>query len=427
MVFLQRVLQGRHVPKEVSIHTTFHPIYGNHIVSLNILSECDKLTLALTEVFTERRAVLPPKAQQKLDNLLAELANIKASLVDIDENVTPLTSINTDEQVLADARSSWESLPAGAVRGDSLKALVNNSSLALKFLSKGSVDVYELYKFSNTDVELAKQLGPDFKALESIWADWRYNAKTNRDNHFIWIKERGELAKDSEDKPYLRPNKFFKNFARLVDSIYDPNHTKELQFGRKDGHRKLTLDADWKEFTWEDFDKKYYLTNRQVRLMLGRPINMDRFDFVSGGWFEAYVQYQFSDRLDRLGIPHEVFARLKYKTALNDATEGVDTRREGGHFSGEIDVVIATSEKILFVECKSGKFSMEDAQRVIKRKNVIEAALRVTGTNSLQVDFLVVHAPKSDSPESIDFVTSHGVRLLNPGEVYQYTLSHFQN
>jgi Domain of unknown function (DUF1887) len=397
-------------------------------MAIDLLTQCDQLIESISLVYSDRKSSLPAKAQEKFSKVIDQLQLAKTKLEDINENVMQLTALNTEAQNLADARSIWKSMPSGLIRGEPLKELVNKSSLALKFLREGYIDVVELGKFSDSEMKLAQQLGPNFPAFEAVWADWRYNIFSNPDNHFLWLRERGEtVLDDAEQIVAVKPNKFFPKFAKLLEPIYGSYLSKELQGCNRNGRQKSAENSDWSPLTWESYEKESWKTNRQVRLLLGKPTNNEFLNFVKGGWFEAYVQYQFSDMLDRLNVPHEVFTRLKYKTTLNQDTEGVDVRREGGHFAGEIDVVVSTHEKILFVECKSGKFNMEDAQKVVRRKNVINAALKSTNATSMQVEFLLVHAPRIESDDVIKYVTDYGVTVLNPGDVYQFAKMHFQS
>lgn len=397
-------------------------------MSIDLVSRCEHLIESISTIYFERKNSLPVKAQEKFTDVINQLQLAKVKLVDINENVMTLTLPNSEAQNLEDARSIWNAMPSGFIRGAPLKELVNKSSLALKFLREGYVDVTELGKFSDSEMKLAQQLGPNFPAFEAVWADWRFNIFSSPDNHFLWLRERGETILDDAGQILaVKPNKFFPRFAKLLEPIYGPYLSKDLQGCNRNGAKKSYDVNEWTPLSWESYEKESWKTNRQVRLFLGKPTNNDFLNFVLGGWFEAYVQYQFSDMLDRLNVPHEAFTRLKYKTTLNQDTEGVDVRREGGHFSGEIDVVVSTHEKILFVECKSGNLSIEDAQKVVRRKNVINAALKSTNATSMQVDFLLVHAPRIESSDVTKYLFDSGVTVLNPGDVIQFAKNHFQN
>jgi hypothetical protein len=119
--------------------------------------------------------------------------------------------------------------------------------------------------------------------------------------------------------------------------------------------------------------------------------------------------------LQRLELPHEIVTRLKYSTV-----------REGkGRFEGELDVLISTDDKLVLVECKSGKFSIEDARRMLERKEVIEAALLEAQATSMKLDFLLVHAPLSESPDARKLVEQAGIHVLGPVDVLSFAKNHF--
>ena len=74
----------------------------------------------------------------------------------------------------------------------------------------------------------------------------------------------------------------------------------------------------------------------------------------------------------------------------------------------------------------SGKFTIEDARRTLERKTVIEDALLDAQATSMKLDFLLVHAPRSESPDARQLVEGAGIHVLGPVEVLSFAKNHFQ-
>lgn len=389
----------------------------------NLISECTSLATELERIYELGSGTLPKNAQAKFQLARDFLAQTNAALLDISDNVRDLTAIEVHSKAMLLASETWACLPDGRVTGEPLKQLFKQSSQALKFLHQGRVDATEAYKFSEEELSFAKELGQDFLGYEPIWSDWRFNisARDRDERHYLWINERGERMEHPDGKHYVIPNLFLKKFAKLLErrGVYAGASIAEPQICRVQGRRKVTDNEAWMPIKngWEGFEKEYYLSTTQARVLLGEPVNKAMFQFVLGGWFEAYVQYLFSDMLERLEKPHEIVTKLKYNAVL----EGQ------GAFNGELDVLISTEDKLVVVECKSGKLTADDAKRVLVRKKVIEQALSSVQATSMKIDFLLIHAPRSDSPDARKIVEDGGVQVMDPVEVLSFAKNHFLN
>lgn len=387
----------------------------------NLLSECSDIASELERIFELQSGTLPKNAQAKFHLAKELLAQTSAALVDISENVRDLTAIEVHSRAIIKASELWASMPPGRVTGSRLEQLFKQSSQALKFLHRGRIDGIEAYKFSEDEINFAKELGQEFNGYEPIWTDWRFNvAARDRDQrHYLWINERGEKFETPDGQSYVVPNQYLKKFAKLLErhGLYGSQSIDEPQICRQFGKKKITDNEAWQVIRngWVGFETKHYLQTAQARVLLGDPLNQPKFQFVLGGWFEAYVQYLFSDMLERLEKPHEIVTRLKYEAVLEGR----------GRFKGELDVLISTEDKLVIVECKSGKLSVDDAHRVLVRKQVIEEALRSAQSTAMQIDFLLVHAPRSESPEARELIEKAGVHVLGPVEVLSFAKNHF--
>ncbi len=389
---------------------------------LNLIAECQRIRAELDRVYAAQSGTLPKNAQAKFQLALDLLGQADVALADISENVRDLTAIEFNSQALLRASEAWASVPDGPVKGTPLEMLFKQSSQALKYLHRGRIDAISSYKFSSDELAFARELGQDFNGYEPIWADWRFNvtAKDRDARHYLWINERGEKQKTADGRDVVAPNRFLKRFAKLLQrwGLYSAPSIDEPQMCKAFGRKKITEPEAWAPIKngWEGFEKENFLTTAQCRVLLGDPLNPALFQFVLGGWFEAYVQYLFSDMLQRLELPHEIVTRLKYSTV----------RETKGRSEGELDVLISTDDKLVVVECKSGKFTIEDARRTLERKTVIEDALLDAQATSMKLDFLLVHAPRSESPDARQLVEGAGIHVLGPVEVLSFAKNHFQ-
>ncbi len=406
---------------------------------MNILHEIDQCKEALAKA-KDQNAKLPEKALSKFtlaENLLIDCLRV---LNEINENILDLTSLDDVSVKLEKAHEFWESLPNGRIREEHLKMLVERSALSLQRLRAGGIDIIETYKFSDDEMRLASDLGPNFEALEKVWADWRWNALKNQKNHLLWTPTRGQLDNDE-----FKVNPWFKKFYNIIYRVYteNPNHEIRQLKDRKAAQSKLAElkisnpDLNFKDLVefpelwermqdgWKSYSNPNFRNPNAVKIDLGKPINTVLFNFLQGDWFEAYVAHQFSDQLQRVDIPHETYMRVKYETVLNSSSNGVNTKQLGGHFSGEIDVIVATDEKIVCIECKSGRLKLEDADRAVHRRDVIQGALKEVGLDPSMTLFAIVHAPRNENDEVPKFLEEKGMRVLGPADVSKFARSTF--
>jgi hypothetical protein len=399
-------------------------------IKMNLLQTIQDCLSSIEAVKNKNSSRLPPKAIRNFDLAEGFLLRAMHYLREINDNAVELTSIDDDSGSSLKARCYFSELPSGKITSTELKTLIDLSCFSLQRLREGGVDVSEINKFSDQQMDLARRIGPDFSAMEKIWADWKFNSHNNK-NHLIWIPKRGATEEGGE----FIPNKWFKSFYNLIRPIYsDEIHPVLILHDYRKGRSKLDeiKSQNWKDLTryselwqplkdgWRGFDNPKNRLNNQVMVQLGAPNDPAMFQFLTGGWFEAYVAHQFEDHLSRVNIPNETYTRVKYKTVLHSSVDGIDTTKLGGHFQGEIDVIVATQNKIVCIECKSGKLNPEITKRTIQRRDVIRGVLNEVGLDSNMAQFVLVHAQNFADNQVISSLRENQIITLSPADVGQF-------
>lgn len=403
---------------------------------MNLISETEKLLTILNESVILNNSSMAVKAKMKICDAKTHLQQCIDVLKDINENVVSLSEIDQTESKIGSAMAFRSQLDSGYIKDNDLNDLVELSPF-LNRLFQGGISFEEMYIFSPEYLKLASLLGPNFKALERIWADWRFNCL--KANHFIWMSHRGHYNSQREE---IEPNVWFKKFYEIIRPIYDKETEHKILMisdlrkslehlslihSEKNPKKMVDFPEFWEPMKegWKSFSNPKYRANNQVMIQLGKVVDHQLKEFINGGWFEAYVAFQFEDHLKRIRKPHEVYTRVKIKMALHKSVENVKVEKIGGLLSREIDVLAATDDKFAFVECKAGKLTQDEAEKALLRRDIIRAVLSEVGADPKMAVFALVHAPKVES-EAVDaFLQENGMPVLAPHEVAHFARNFF--
>lgn len=389
-------------------------------MQVNFLDQLDGLRKDF-DTFCDENRGLAVKVQEKFLQAKEHLANASRVFQDINDNVISLVDVDLNGVDMERTASLMEEAPAGELRGETLKAIAEESSLALNMLYRGRVDVTSMYKFPQEQVAAARELGQQFRKFEKYWAQLRYRL-VERMRPQLLLPRRGDIKPGSNDKKIIEPMLDAKVFCdQLVKhKIFKeaiPQLAIKLPFEKK-LFEAAEDDSLWKDYErgWSGFTYQYFLYTGPSRILLNEPVSVEATKFIEGAWFEAFVQYLFEDQLRRLRKPYEVFTQLKYTTDL--VGEGI--------FKGELDVLVSTEDKIVIVECKSGKLRKSESDRILQRKKVITEALKIAHAQDKQLDFILVHAPRDpESQEIIDELAANDVQAFDPPGVIGFIREHF--
>lgn len=386
----------------------------------NLIEQLDSLRKDF-DTFCAGQRGLAPKVHEKLALAKEYLTNASGVFQDINDNIISLVDVELNGTDLEKTASLMEAAPSGELKGNDLKAIVEESSLALNMLYRGRIDITSMYKFPPEQVIAARELGQQFRKFEKYWAQLRYRL-VERIRPLLVVPRRGDIKVVANDKKIIEPILEAKIFSdqlikhRLFKES-SPQLAIKLPF-EKNLSEAVEDDSLWKDYErgWAGFTYQYFLYNGPSRILLNEPTSKEAMEFIKGAWFEAFVQYLFEDQLRRLRKPYEVFTQLKYTTDL--VGEGI--------FRGELDVLVSTDEKIVIVECKSGKLRKSESDKILQRKNIITEALKIAHAQDKQIDFILVHAPRDpESQEIIDELAANGVQSFDPPGVIGFIREHF--
>jgi hypothetical protein len=381
-----------------------------------------------------------PRIHDEFKTVDGHLQAALAMLQRISDEVFDLTEISTESEEVRNAAALYKTLPPGAITGEPLKALyaTPKGSQALNALFQGGLDITSISKFTPQQMAFAQTLGENFFSYKQAWTWWRY-ARSNR-THMLYTYKRGDKKifpsfKEGENpRSGCNVDKRIHEFARVLKQYgaYEGSRPQMLKSALKAqslkpavkgaGHNNLELksitdDSLWEDFKggWEGFNNDAFGYLGHVRVVLDKPGPNELLDFVNGYWFEAYVQHLFTNTLMRTGKPHEIFTQLKYEVALTGK----------GRPRGELDVLVATDDKLVVVECKSGKFEQADADRVLQRKQDIQEAARQQ-LQGREMTFVLVQSPRGPDPlDILGNLAGEGIVVLEPETVIQFAKQHF--
>jgi hypothetical protein len=381
-----------------------------------------------------------PRIHEEFKTVDGHLQSALAMLQRINDEVFDLTDISTESEEVRNAAALYNTLPTGLINGEPLKALYSTpkGSQALNALFQGGLDITSVSKFTPQQMTFAQQLGENFFKYKQAWTWWRY-ARSNR-THMLYTHKRGEKKifpsfKEGENpRSGCSVDKRIHEFARALKQhgAYEGSRPQMLKPAIKAQslkssvkgavHANLDLkyiadDTLWEDFKggWDGFNNDAFGYLGHVRVVLDKPGANELLDFVNGYWFEAYVQHLFTNTLMRTGKPHEIFTQLKYEVALTGK----------GRRSGELDVLVATDDKLVVVECKSGKFEQADADRVLQRKEDIQEAARQQ-LQGREMTFVLVQSPRGPDPHDIlGNLEAEGIVVLEPEKLIGFAKQHF--
>jgi Domain of unknown function (DUF1887) len=351
----------------------------------------------------------------------------------INDEVFDLTEISTESEEVRSGAAQYNALPSGLVTGDTLKALyaTPKGSQALNALFQGGLDILSLGKFNPQQMTFAQKLGENFLSYKHAWAWWRHARSKNNKLHMLYSHKRGDkkifpsFNEGENPRSGCTVDKRIFEFARVLkqNGAYENSRPQMLKASAKGlgyaplDFKQIADDTLWEDFKggWDGFKNDAFGYLGHVRVLLDKPGPNEILDFVNGFWFEAYVQHLFADTLIRTGKPHEIFTQLKYDVALTGK----------GRHPGELDVLVATDDKLVVVECKSGKFEQADADRVLQRKAEIQEAAR-QHLQGREMTFILVQSPRGNDPTGLlENLEAEGIVVLEPETVIGFTRQHF--
>jgi hypothetical protein len=294
-----------------------------------------------------------------------------------------LTAYEFADNRCNEARTWWDTLPAGRLEPCQIDELIKGRSATLARLYRASIDFKSITKIGEAELAFAREIGDEFRIYKKVWARLK------------------SLLVDG--RPYRLHNE---GQARAVIGLVHLllRHgllTKaEAQIRRGGDTRVAELAAVAPEMRRAPLAA-------DDRVYLRYEVDRRRQTLLTGGWFEAYSYYVFHNMLTRFSADFEIYSRVQYEA--NIAAKALSR--------GEIDLLVSLPDQIIMVECKSADLTAEDANRVIQKTRFLREVFAAMGVRETLFMLVCIPAESEDAQASLDRIGADGIEVVEPQDI----------
>lgn len=339
------------------------------------LAEARDAVAALAERKEVGKAIRP-----ELKEIVERIEEIRARVSEIEDLYAIDFGSDVDGKI-AEARRLWEAAPEGRLRGQELLPIRRASPLLSTLFLKG-IDLQQAMKFSQEERELAQWIGTRFDGMSDLLRAFRREKRN---------------PKDATEWSAIVP----------MRKSLKPALLELEKKGIINGRRILCRNAKSK---WMPFQLKWLRDEPETDLLLVyEKIDAARLHFLKGEWLNCYVYEIIDDQLRRHEAAYELYTDVSYR-APPDVIRAVS----------EFDVIGRFRDKVVCVECKSGRLEAErgDFDDLIQRAEGIRTVLSSMGTAETHFMFFVVYDPSANPEEEMQRrLQPASIRPLRPTEV----------
>jgi hypothetical protein len=334
---------------------------------MNLIEAGEKVRLLLTELMqseaVQNLAATPKmaleKVSEKLDSLMTDLETINQNYLD-------LRRTTEETKHLQENLVYWENLAPGRIRSRTPEFLeLKQNSATITELFRAAIDIEQVIKFSDSEIEFAKGMGDRFRKFQQIWQVFKAEIARGGNGVETIVAEVTEVAA------------FFGLLKR---------------FGIITGYS--TAIHAYQDNTWVDrpIGVIKQVPHKNTRVGFGFTFVTEARGLITGDWFNAYAYELLQDQLKRLEVDFEIYPMVSYKSAANVSLS-----------KGEIDVLARINDHILVVECKSGR--IRDDASIAGFDTIIgkfEALKRIFEKSRLpKFTFILVYNPFLVNPNEL--------------------------
>lgn len=238
---------------------------------------------------------------------------------------------------------------------DALKLLCTSKTKTLSSLTKATITITALKKFTNAEFEFADEFARRFADLDQAWGRFRYA-----------IKKQEKLTSTGKTL----------SIRVGVNDIKAIGHSIQQMEAFVGMLKRHNIVSDWrKDIKKEDVNGKQVLVGT-FSFDPNFLYEDQKLQFVEGLWFEAYTFKSMRETLDRQEIEYELFSEVSYA-----AKEHEKGRLENEYF-GEFDILARVHNTLLMVECKSGHVPDKLYEKIVKNQRILNATLTLMGLAS---------------------------------------------
>ena len=343
----------------------------------NPIQKAQELRDLLSKVLIEIRLAATPR--RTLEEVLEKVEQIIIDLRNVNENVVPL---DLDEG-LSDGLQFWKQLPTGrTLAGDPLLDALVRESETLDALQRSGVEITSVNKFTDAEMNLAKEIGDNFQSRH--WALQKFKAAVQHKNYVA----NAQIADLKDCRAFFNSMKQHKVIATYKVEVSIENT------------------GEWQELNPSETNKfRHYAP---IRL----PFELvdDQFvGLIGGDWFNAYAFQIISRHLVNNRFDFELFTRVQYQAPR-------DIIRSDGDF----DIIGKIKNRLLFVECKSGKLpgrNSPEVRKIIENTEDLKAVFNAVKTGIDKFTFLTIYNPFLPENENIPEKLSDDIWAVKPFEI----------
>lgn len=351
----------------------------------DLIADCARLAGQL-ESLSASQGQLGQKAQASLRQLVTASQALLHLMRQVSENYVDLTAVGMSTDHASDARSYWQSLPAGRLEQSQIEELVQRRSAVLRKLYRASIDFTAITKFSDAELSFAREIGDNFRVHRRFWARLKKILADGRPFRIVHDREvRGAVA-------------FFQLLGRygLVSRV-------EVRLQRGEEVRTFDLASVAGEL------RKSPLSTAD-RLHIHYEFDRKQQTLLTGGWFEAYSSHVFENMLTRLAADFEIYSRVQYEA-------NVAARASS---RGDIDVLVSLRDQIVMVECKSADLSADEATRVIQKTRFLREIFSSMGIKETTFMLVCVPGDTDESEAILGRVEAEGIDVVEPQDIRSF-------
>jgi hypothetical protein len=339
------------------------------------LLEARDAVKALAERKEVGKAIRP-----ELGELVEQIEAIRVRVAEIEDLYAIDFGSDIDGKI-AEAARLWREASDGRIRELDLLPIRRVSPLLSTLFLKG-IDLQQAVKFGEAESRLAQWAGTRFDELSDLLRALR--------------REKRNPLDDTEWSAIVPMRKSL-----------GPALLKLQDQGIIEGRRILCRNRQRK---WMPFRLDWLRDDPDTGLLVVyEKKDSARLHFLKGEWLNCYVYDIIDDQLRRHGVPYELYSDLTYK-APPDVIRA----------ASEFDVIGRFRDKVVCVECKSGRLDAEHGafDDLIQRTEALRTVLSSMGAGETHFLFFVVYDPSTNSEEEMRrHLEPASIRPIRPTEV----------
>jgi hypothetical protein len=331
------------------------------------LAEAREAVRALAEMKVVGKAI-----RAELDELASRIEEIRARVGEIEDLYAIDFGSDVDAKI-AEAARLWDEAPSGRLRELDLLPIRRASPLLSTLFIKG-IDLQQIVKFSEAERELAQWIGTRFDGVSDLLRALRREKRSTKD--------------ESEWSAIVPMRKSLKSALLELEKK-----------GVIEGRRILCRNRERK---WMPFQLKWLRDEPETELLLiYEKKHAARLQFMKGEWLNCYVYDIIDDQLRRHEVAYELYTDVSYR-APPDVIRA----------ASEFDVIGRFRDKVVCVECKSGRLDAErgDFDDLIHRAQGVRTVLSSMGAGETHFMFFVVYDPNVNPEDEMH-------RRLDPASI----------